>query len=84
MGNFKLKSGDSIIVYFDKYEVETKVMAFSSYGILTEGLGMIPFTAYGFYGSGYAQLHRFVTVKKKWHYKFAVIAEWIRLNLTNK
>ena len=83
---FHLKEGDMVFVYWDKYKIETpvKVKGFCSYGMHTEELGVIPFTAYRFYGSGYSQTQRFITVKKKWHYKWALIAEWIRLNLTNK
>jgi len=84
MAKFKLKQGDDVIVYFDHYEVPTKVKGFYCYGIYLEQCGVVPFTAYKFYGSGYEQIQRFIIVKKKWHYKLAVIAEWIRLNLTNK
>lgn len=84
MGKFKLKQDNEVIVYFDKYEVLTKVKGFYCYGMYVDKLGVVPFNAYRFYGAGYHQSQRFITVKKKWHYKFAVIAEWIRLNLTKK
>lgn len=84
MKKLVLKQGDEVIIYFDHYEVPTKVKGFYVYGMAVEELGVIPFTAYRFYGAGYHQSQRFITVKKKWHYRFAVIAEWVRLNLTNK
>ncbi len=84
MAKIILKQGDEVIVYFDHYEVPTKVKGFYCYGMYVEQLGVVPFNAYKFYGAGYNNGQRFITVKKKWHYKLAVIAEWIRLNLTNK
>lgn len=83
MANKKLvlKTGDNVIIYFDHYQVPVTVKGFYCYGMHVTKLGVVPFKAYSFYGAGYSCGQRFITVTKKWHYKFAVMAEWIRLNL---
>lgn len=83
MKKFYLKQGDEVIVYFDDYEVETKVKGFYCYGMWVEGLGVIPFHSYSFYGAGYNQTQRFIVVKNKKHYELASLMEHIRLTYTN-
>jgi hypothetical protein len=80
MDKLILRQGDNVIVYFDNEVVETKVKGFYCYGMYVEQLGVIPFSAYKFYGAGYNNGQRFITVTKKEDYEAALEAELIRLS----
>lgn len=82
---FSLKSGGEIILRITpRYRIKTKVIGFYIYGMHCEKIGVVPFNAGRFYGAGYQGGERTITIKKDWHYRPAVICEWIRLKLPEK
>lgn len=90
----KLKKGDYIFIYYKNDRSSNWYKAIVEYFQLghmaykctgfESSTYFIPYRPYRFYGSGYRESERYVVIKKRWHYPFAVIAEWIRLNFTNK
>lgn len=88
---FTLKRNDKVFIFYkDGLFVSVKVDFFQLNHMRyidrnTGEAGFIVYNPYRFYASGYEEIpfvakYRYITVKKKWHYHFALIAEWLRLN----
>ena len=89
---FSLKKDDFVIVYYDGYRTEGTVLYFQVghmvYRCRDTIMRSAIYVPYSFYASGYHQVRsktfRYIIITKRWHYIFALIAEWVRLNFTNK
>lgn len=80
---FFLKSGDVVIVRWNKHRVEATVEGFYCYGMKLKNMGVFPFNAGRFYSCGYSS-EPVYTLRRDWHYIPAKICEWVRVKLPSK
>ena len=81
---FQLEKEDSISIFKNEEWYDyTRVKGFSIVGLYTD-FRIYPFHAGLFYGVGYNNGNRYLFLKERKYYKYAVWCEWLRLKLPYK